>query len=97
MHARMNRVEGAREEIDASVRRFEETLLPLLRGLDGYRGCLGLADRDTGTQIVISYWESEDAMRASEEAVSQPRKDAVAAAGARTEAIVERYEVTVRD
>jgi heme-degrading monooxygenase HmoA len=93
VHARLNRIEASPERIDDAARRFEETIVPLLRGLDGFRGAVVLADRNTGTNIAISYWESEEAMRASEEAVTQPRKDAAAAAEARSEPIVERYEV----
>ena len=96
MHARMTRIEGSPERIDEAARRFEETIVPLLQGLDGYRGGVVLADRTTGTNIAISYWESEDAMRASEEAVRQPRTDAATAAKARSETIVEFFEVVVQ-
>jgi heme-degrading monooxygenase HmoA len=96
MHARLNRFEASPEQIDESARRTEEVVLPLLRGLDGFRGLVVLADRSTGTQVAISYWESEDAMRASEQAVSQPRKEAAEAAGTRSEPIVERYEVILQ-
>jgi heme-degrading monooxygenase HmoA len=94
MHARLNRIDATSERVDDAARRAEEVLLPLLRELDGFQGFTVLADRSTGTQVAISYWESEDAMRASEAAVSQPRKDAVEAAGGQPDAvIVERYEV----
>ena len=96
MHARLNRIEGSPERIDEMARRFEETVVPMLRGLDGYRGGVVLADRTTGTNIAISYWESEEAMRASEAAVQQARDDAATAAEARGETIVEHFEVTVQ-
>jgi heme-degrading monooxygenase HmoA len=96
VHARMNRIEGSPERIDEMARRFEDTIVPMLRALDGYRGGVVLADRATGTNIAISYWESEEAMNASEAAVSQPRADAAAAAEARSETVVERFEVTVQ-
>src|SRR3954466_9129447 len=93
MHARMTRIEGSRERIDEMTRRFEETIVPMLQGLDGYRGGVVLADRDSGTNIAISYWESQDAMRASEDAVRQDRTDAAPAAEARSEPLVEHFEV----
>jgi heme-degrading monooxygenase HmoA len=96
MHARLNRIEGAPDRFDESVRRTEEVVLPLVRGLDGFQGLTVLGDRDSGTFIAISFWESEDAMRASEEAVKQPRKEAADAADARSEATVERYEVVLQ-
>src|SRR5687767_9960741 len=94
MHARLNRIDASSERIDDAARRAEEVLLPLLQGMDGFRGFTALADRSTGAQVAISYWESEEAMRASEEAVRQPRKAAVEAAGGRSDdVVVERYEV----
>ena len=55
-----------------------------------------LGDRDSGTFIAISFWESDEAMRASEEAVKQPRKEAADAAEATSEPVVERYEVVLQ-
>jgi heme-degrading monooxygenase HmoA len=96
VHARMNRLEGPPERIDYMARRFEEVVVPLLRKLDGFEGAMVLADRSRGTNIAISYWDSEAAMHASEEAVSEPRKDAELAAEARSASVVEEFEVTVR-
>ena len=96
MHARMNRLEGPPARIDDMARRFEEVVVPLLRELDGFQGAIVLADRGRGTNIAISYWESEAAMHASEEAVSEPRKDAEIAAEARSASVVEEFEVIVR-
>ena len=96
MHARMTRIEGSRERIDEMTRRFEETIVPMLQGLDGYRGGVVLADRNNGVNIAISYWESEDAMRVSEDAVRQGRADAATAAEARAVTIVEHFEVMLQ-
>ena len=96
MHARMTRLEGPPERIDDMARRFEEVVVPMLRELDGFQGAMVLADRSRGTNIAISYWESEEAMHASEEAVSQPRKEAEAASGARSASVTEEFEVLVQ-
>ena len=94
MHARLNRLEGPLT--DTTTLSVElEVIVPLLRGIDGFQGFTVLGDRESGTFIAISFWESEEAMRASEEAVGQPRKDAADAAGA-TDPIVERYEVVIQ-
>ena len=95
MHARLNRLEGSPDRYDDTVRRTEEVIVPLLRGIDGFQGFTVLGDRESGTFIAISFWESEEALRASEEAVGQPRKDAADAAGA-ADPIVERYEVVIQ-
>ena len=39
--------------------------------LDGYEGAYLLADRNSGTSVAITLWESEEAMRASEEAANR--------------------------
>ena len=96
MHARMTRLEGSPERIDDMARRFEEVVVPMLRGLDGFQGAMVLADRTSGVDIAISYWESEAAMHASEAAVSQPRQEAEAAAQARSASVVEEFEVMFR-
>jgi heme-degrading monooxygenase HmoA len=96
VHARMTRIEGSPERIDDMARRFEDTIVPILRALDGYRGGVVLADRATGTNVAISYWESEEALIASEAHVTQPRADAAAAAEAHSETVVERFEVIVQ-
>ena len=67
MHARLTRFEGSPERIDDAVRQSQDVWLPKLRAIDGFQGVNTLADRSTGTIVSITYWESEDAMRASEE------------------------------
>ena len=66
MHARHIRFQADPDRIDASTRHTEEVLLPLLRDMDGFRGFVSFGDRSTGAGVAISYWESEEAMRASE-------------------------------
>jgi heme-degrading monooxygenase HmoA len=96
VYARMTRLEGSPEQIDHMARRFEEVVIPLLRGLDGFEGAMVLGDRSRGTSIAISFWASEDAMQASEAAVGQPREEAEAAAQARSPSVVENFEVLLR-
>jgi heme-degrading monooxygenase HmoA len=93
MHARLTRFEGAPERIDDAVRQTEEVWVPRLREIDGFGGVVSLADRSNGTVVAITYWESEEAMRASQEKVTGVRKDAADAMGARSQPVVEHYEV----
>jgi hypothetical protein len=53
---------------------------------------IALGDRQRGKTLGITFWESEEAMRTSEEAANQPRQE-TAEAGGQTIAGVERYEV----
>jgi len=41
--------------------------------MDGFRGFVSFGDRTTGAGIALSYWETEDAMNASKETLSQAR------------------------
>jgi heme-degrading monooxygenase HmoA len=93
MHARLTRFEGAPDRIDSAVRRTEEVFVPRLREVEGFAGIVSLADRSTGTVVAITYWESEEAMRASQEKVTEVRKDAADAVAVRSQPIVEHYEV----
>ncbi len=43
--------------------------------------------------MAVTYWESEEAMQASEDAVMQERERAAETAGAAAGPTVERYEV----
>ena len=96
MHARMTRFEGSPDRIDDAVRQTEDVWLPKIREFDGFQGINTLADRSTGTIVSITYWESEDAMRASEEKVSAVRKDVADAVAVRAQPTLERYEVVVQ-
>jgi heme-degrading monooxygenase HmoA len=96
MHVRMTRFDGSPERIDEATRQTEDVWLPKLREIDGFRGVTTLADRSTGTIIAITYWDSEDALRASDERVTDVRKDVADAVAVRSQPSVERYEVVIQ-
>jgi heme-degrading monooxygenase HmoA len=64
--------------------------------MDGFKGFVALSDRQSGKVLggAFSFWESEEVLRATEEAVSRVRSGA-AEAGGGTVAGVEQYEVSV--
>ena len=93
MHARVTRLEASAERLDEMTRQFEERTVPVLEGLDGYKGYVLLGDRGGGGAMAVTYWESENAMRASEDAVTQERERAAETAEAAAAPTVERYEV----
>lgn len=93
MHARVTRIEASTDLLDEMTSQFHEHSVPVLEGLDGYKGYALLGDRQSGTAIAITYWESEEAMRASEDAVAPERKRAADTAHATSGPLVERFEV----
>lgn len=94
MHARVTRLEGAPEDIEASTAYLRDTIIPQARAIEGFRGILSLTDRAGARALTVTFWESEDAMRVSEEAATTLRDEAARALSA-TVVDVDRYEVTV--
>jgi heme-degrading monooxygenase HmoA len=90
--ARVSRTEGSPEQVDDVTAFARDNVLERLRALDGWKGFLALADRDTGRACLISFWESTEALEASEERADDLRRDSAEASGG-TIVGVERYEV----
>jgi heme-degrading monooxygenase HmoA len=67
MYARSTTFHGNPDNIDAGVTFIEGEAGPLLTKIEGCRGLSMLVDRETGYCIATSSWESEAAMRASDE------------------------------
>ena len=94
MFARVSTFTGASDQVDEAVRQVREDVLPRTEQLDGYRGSYLLVDRENGKSLAVTFWESEEAMRESEESASTLRSEIADALG--TQMIgVERYEVAV--
>jgi hypothetical protein len=68
--------------------------LPRVQQLDGFEGVYYLVDRESGKALTIILWESEEAMRASEEEADRLRSVSAESASA-TVQDVERYEVGI--
>jgi heme-degrading monooxygenase HmoA len=62
--------------------------------MDGFQGVYFLVDRQSGKGLSITLWESEEAMRASEDAANQLRSESAEASGEEILG-VERYEVAI--
>ena len=93
MHARMTRYEGAAPEALEEALQAKKGVLPTEFGqTDGMKGIAFLADRQSGTIIIISLWRDEDALRGSEDEATRVREEVT---GPGETASVERYEVTL--
>jgi heme-degrading monooxygenase HmoA len=82
--------------MDAAERHIQEQTLPQLQKMEGFKGFVSLGDRQSGKVLGVAFWESEEALRATEGAVSDVRSGAAEAAGGIV-ASVEEYEVLVNE
>jgi heme-degrading monooxygenase HmoA len=96
MHARVTTIQGAPGKVDDVARQVQEQTLPRLQKLEGFKGFVALGDRQSGKLLGVSFWESEEALRANEQAVSDVRSAAAETADGIV-AGVEEYEVFVNE
>ena len=93
MWVRVSRSEGgSADHFEEGMSYMEEKILPAARQMRGWQGVLGLSSADRSSGLTLTFWESEEAMRASEEEANRIRGEAAQASGD-TIAGVERYEV----
>jgi heme-degrading monooxygenase HmoA len=96
MRARTGTLQVSPDRIDAVVDEVKSNQLPSYRDTDGYKGFTILADRGSGKIIGVSFWESEEALQASEE-LGQTARAGAAQAGGSAEPVTERWEVVLDD
>jgi heme-degrading monooxygenase HmoA len=68
-----------------------EDQIAMSRGQSGYRGLTGLADREKGTVMGISFWETEAEVRVGEELGREARRRVGEAGGTKGEPVVDRW------
>jgi heme-degrading monooxygenase HmoA len=95
MFARVSRFQETPEGVAESITRTTD-VVEKAGAMAGFKGILYLADRSSGRTMAVTLWDTEEAMRASEEAADRIRADEAQAAGGSIVA-VERYEVVTAD
>jgi heme-degrading monooxygenase HmoA len=91
MYARSTTIQAQTSSIDDGIAHVRDTVMGALEGLDGFIGMSLLVDRQSGRCIATSAWETEEAMRASADAVRPVRDRAVEIFGGPAE--VEEWEI----
>lgn len=95
MFARVSTFEETTESIEEALQRTADVLTKVA-ALSGFTGVYYLVDRSSGKTLAITLWETEEAMRESEEAANRIRSDEAAASGGRIVS-VDRYEVAAAE
>lgn len=95
MFARVSTFQETEDSLAESLRRTPDALQKA-SAMSGFKGVYSLVDRSSGKSMTITLWETEEAMRESEEAANQLRADEAAATGANIVS-VERYEVVTSE
>ena len=90
--ARVTTFAGDPAQVEKSLRHAVEDVLPELRTIDGWQGIIVTVDRASGAEKVITLWESEDAMSASETQADQIRSTVADSASQKIES-VQRFDV----
>ena len=96
MYARVTMAEAPTDRVDDAGRYMHEQVLPQARQLEGFKGLIALGDRANGRLMSVAFYESEEALRASEEAVSRIRGEMTENMGP-TVTNVGEYEVFVSE
>jgi heme-degrading monooxygenase HmoA len=88
----MTTLQGSAANVADGIKAVQEQVIPAAQKMRGFKGMIALADRATGKMIGITFWESEEAMRQSDEAANQLRTASASAGGAKIVS-VDRLEV----
>ncbi len=91
MFARIGTWQGSAEDLENWVARASEVVKPKVQQQPGLAAAYWLVDHEGGKGLTITFWETEEAMRASEvfRSESQSQTSVATGAGVRTE----RFEV----
>jgi heme-degrading monooxygenase HmoA len=91
--ARSTTIQAQASTIDAGIAHVRDEVMPTIQGIDGCIGLSMLVDRQSGRCIATSAWQSEEAMRASEEQLRPIRGRAAEILGGSPQ--VDEWEIAV--
>jgi heme-degrading monooxygenase HmoA len=95
MYARTSSWTGTPEALEKWAKQTAEVVAPKVAGLPGNAGAYFFVDRQAGTALTLTLWETEDAALASDAFAEQSRASTVDATGVE---LMDRgrYEVAAR-
>jgi len=95
MYARTSSWTGTPEALEKWAEQMAGSVAPMVAGLPGNAGAYFFIDREDGSALTLTLWESEDAALVSDVTAEKSRESTVAATGVE---MVDRgrYEVVAR-
>jgi hypothetical protein len=93
VYARSTTIMARPESIDAGIAQVRDEVMPTILEMDGCIGLSMLADRESGRCIATSAWQSEEAMRATDEELTPIRDRIASTMGGSPQ--VEEWEIAV--
>jgi heme-degrading monooxygenase HmoA len=94
VYARSTTINAAPMSVDAGIAQVRDEVMPRLLEMDGCIGLSMLVDRKSGRCIATSAWQSEEAMRASDEELRPVREQIAQTMGAGSPEVQE-WEIAV--
>ena len=83
MFARVSTFRVPPNQVEEAIHYIREQVLPGAQQMEGFEGPFLLFDRDSGKALMMGLWESEEAMRASEELLAAQHAGNTRTIGAR--------------
>lgn len=93
MYARSTTIQGQPSSIDDGIVHIRDEVMPAVLGIEGCVGLSLMVDRQSGRCIATTAWQSQDAMRASEQRIRSIRDRAAEIFGGTPQ--VEEWEIAV--
>jgi len=97
MFGRATRVQAPPDKVQEAIQNFETNILKRVRSTPGNLGAVLLFNRQTGTGIGVTYWESAKALAASEQMGIQTRAQSTKDVPGAQIVNVERAEMMIMD
>ena len=92
MYARVTISETSPDKVDLAIKVITVDIIPAAKKVPGFKGGYWLGDKVSGKGVTITLFESEEALKNSEDVTKQIRSDAAKKIGAAIQS-VERFEV----
>ena len=93
---RLTRIQSSPDQIDQTITDFTGEVIPVAQRTTGYAGAAIYVNRQTGQASGVTFWESAQALAASEQMGITTRRQAAESAGTKI-VDVERFQIVLID